>query len=292
MAQETRSNSIAPRSQSTYQGYVDAYARVMATEFQIDAFPLTEEKISGFLMFQRTTGKCDATLLCYITAFSWYFRTHDLDNLVHSVSFKQFKSGLKRAMLSAKYPHQKAAFVYDFFPRILQTLDMQSKDDRRMFLLMTLAYHFFMRVSEIVGLKVGDLTLDNENRLLECNFTRTKTDQFGQGTKCYIVVNDSLVNPAQYLDVLEGDDPDAPVSPWKERALLSRLRSVLTQIGENPTHYSWNSFRRGGAYRASEKGVQDCVIKKHGRWNSEAYQRYVAVDAVRAGREITMVLTD
>ena len=113
-------------------------------------------------------------------------------------------------MLGAKYPHQNVAFVDDFFPRIHEILHMQSKDDRRMFLLMTLAYHFFMRVSEIVCLKVGDLTLENENRLLECNFTRSKTDQFGQGTKCYILFNDSLANPAQYLDVLEGEDPDAP----------------------------------------------------------------------------------
>ena len=169
---------------------------------------------------------------------------------------------------------------------------MQSKDDRRLFLLMTLSYHFFMRVSEVVGLRVGDLTLDRDNNLLECKFTHTKTDQFGEGTKCYILVNDSLTNPAGYLDVLQGEDPESPVSPWKERALLSRLRSLLERIGEDPAQYSWHSFRRGGAYRASEKGVQDSVIKKHGRWNSEAYQRYVAVDAVRAGTEITALLTD
>ena len=47
MARDTRRKSIAPRSESTYQGYVDAYAHTMATEFQIDAFPLTEEKISA-----------------------------------------------------------------------------------------------------------------------------------------------------------------------------------------------------------------------------------------------------
>ena len=67
MARETRRNCIAPRSQSTYQGYVDAYAHTMATEFQIDAFPLTEEKISGFLMFFKDKGEMlrDSTVLCY-----------------------------------------------------------------------------------------------------------------------------------------------------------------------------------------------------------------------------------
>ena len=69
-------------------------------------------------------------------------------------------------------------------------------------------------------------------------------------------------------------------------------RIALKQIGVNPANYSWHSFRRVGASRASERGVQDSVIKKHGRWNSEAYQRYVLIDAMRAGKEITISLTE
>ena len=32
MAQETRTKSLAPRSESTYQSYIDAYSHIMATE--------------------------------------------------------------------------------------------------------------------------------------------------------------------------------------------------------------------------------------------------------------------
>ena len=151
-----------------------------------------------------------------------------------------------------------------------------------------------MRAREILNLKVGDLKLDGENGLLECNFTRSKTDQFGQGTTCYVSVNDSITNPVHYLDVLDGEDPENCVCPWteEETPLLSRLRAALKQIGVNPANYSWHSFRRVGASRASERGVQDSVIKKHGRWNSEAYQRYVLIDAMRAGKEITISLTE
>ena len=212
-----------------------------------------------------------------MTAFSWYFRTSDLDNLVNSVSFKQFKTGLKRTMMGSRYPHQKAPFEFDFFARLHLSMHLQTREDRRLFLLMTLSYHFFMRISEILNLKVADLKLDTENGLLECNFTPSKTDQFGEGTTCYmyILVNGSITNPVHYMDVLVGETPETSVCPWKETALLSRLRAALKNIGVNPANYSWHSFRRGGAFRASERGVQDSVIKKHGRCNSEAYQRYV-----------------
>ena len=66
MTTETRYRALALKSESTYESYVEAYARMMQSEFRIDPFPLTEEKIYRFLMFQRTQGRC------YITAFSCF----------------------------------------------------------------------------------------------------------------------------------------------------------------------------------------------------------------------------
>ena len=51
---------------------------------------------------------------------------------------------------------------------------LEPSEDRRFFLLMTLSYYFFVRISEIVALRVEDLTLDNEHALAECHFTRCK----------------------------------------------------------------------------------------------------------------------
>ena len=60
MATETGSHALARKSQSTYESYVEAYARIMQKEFQMDPFPVTEEKLCGFLMRLR-----DPTLLHY-----------------------------------------------------------------------------------------------------------------------------------------------------------------------------------------------------------------------------------
>ena len=73
--------------------------------------------------------------------------------------------------------------------------------------------------------------------------------------------------------------------------LRQHLHAILKTIGiDDVANYNWHSFRRGGAYYASLNGVQDCVIKHQGRWKSEAYIRYVSVDGVRAGNEISNAL--
>ena len=41
--------------------------------------------------------------------------------------------------------------------------------------------------------------------------------------------------------------------------------------------YSTHSLRKGAAYTAALKGVQDCQIKKMVRWRSNYYQVYTAV---------------
>ena len=124
-----------------------------------------------------------------------------------------------------------------------------------------------------------------------CIFWKTKTDEFAAGTVCYLAVRDEVACPSRYLDVLEKLPVGSLICTVSESALNSRLRYLLKKIGVGDCEsYSFHSFRRGGAFHASERGVQDAVIKAHGRWRSDAYLRYVRVDAVRAGRDVAAAL--
>ena len=105
MTTETRYRALALKSESTYESYVEAYARMMQSEFRIDPFPLTEEKIYRFLMFQRTQGRC------YITAFScfggrmswtmWWIQCHLTTlNMVSRESWRSLSILIKRRHLT------------------------------------------------------------------------------------------------------------------------------------------------------------------------------------------------
>ena len=90
-------------------------------------------------------------------------------------------------------------------------------------------------------LKVENLYIDRERNLLACRFEKTKADQFAVGVTSYVPITRDLIDPVQYLDVLEGKNPEDRLCPWKERPLLYRLRSRLAAIGvENTDNYSWH----------------------------------------------------
>ena len=59
-------------------------------------------------------------------------------------------------------------------------------------------------------------------------------------------------------------------------------------IDQDVSCYSCHSFRKGGANAAFKAKVQDCVIKVHGRWRSEAYHRYTDVELEEAARTVVM----
>ena len=173
-------------------------------------------------------------------------------------------------------------------------MNLASREDGILYFLMTLAFNFFMRIGEVLQLRVKDVKIHEDENLLSLFFVKSKADQFAQGVTSYIPMTGDLTDPAVFIDVISGKEqtPDSLVCPWKEQTLLSRLRARLGMIGiENVSEYSWHSFRRGAAYLASKSGVADCVIKKHGLWASHASLRYVAVDAIRAGSEVREALT-
>lgn len=289
---DVQRQQISHASADTYERYLKSYSNQFQQEFHADPFPITEDKAMAFLMKKKSEGKTYATLQLFMSCFSWYCRSRQEDNVVMSVSFKAFKSGLKRVMTGAKHPFQKEPFRLEFFTLLHASMNLATRDDRLFFLLMLLSFHFFMRISEICDLKVSNLVVDKENQRLECHFEKTKADQFALGVTSFIPIREGVLNPVEYMDVLHDMEPGKKICPWSKAALTSRLRSRLREIGvDKPEVYSWHSFRRGAARLSDWRGVQDWVIKKHGRWNSEAYLRYVSVSAVRAGEEVFDALT-
>ena len=254
--QVTRANQVAVNSTRTYESYLRVYESTLRERFEMEPYPIIEDKIVAFLMFKKEQGRTFQTLNLFIATFSWYFRQNDADNLVLSVSFKMFKNGLRREMMGGACPGQKLPFQFEFFEKLAGTMDLTCPDERLFFLLMCLSFNFFMRISEIQALKVENLYIDRERNLLACRFEKTKADQFAVGVTSYVPITRDLIDPVQYLDVLEGKNPEDRLCPWKERPLLYRLRSRLAAIGvENTDNYSWHSFRRGAAYLASKNGV-------------------------------------
>jgi len=58
-------------------------------------------------------------------------------------------------------------------------------------------------------------------------------------------------------------------------AFSSALDSLLSKLKLDHKKYNTHSFRIGAATSATQAGIPDSQIKMLGRWQSDAYQRYI-----------------
>lgn len=153
---------------------------------------------------------------------------------------------------------------------------------------MTLSYYGFLRISELQNLMVNDIVCDTENKRLKLYIRFSKTDQYGVGQETFIYDNDKYYSPYKLFDMLKSQFRLFQyIVEVSGDALRHHLKVIVKKMGLDPNDYSWHSFRRGGAHQAALLGVSDSEIKKHSRWKSEAYMRYVDVDPQVAGQRIT-----
>ena len=61
------------------------------------------------------------------------------------------------------------------------------------------------------------------------------------------------------------------------------VRAALGRAGVDQAKYSGHSFRIGAATTAAAKGIEDCIIKILGRWESLAYLQYIKVPREQLG---------
>lgn len=263
-----RQCNLAQSSQKTHMALLQAYDRTMETVFKIAPRPLTEDKMQGFIMYKKSQGVKFNSLMGYVRAFSWDLRRNNLPLLTQSLTFKNFKDTLRREMNGGECPNQKSPMPQEFFTKFLEHFPVTFRDHRLFFFIASLSFNFFLRISEALEMRKKDVRLADDGKLLEVTVRRSKSDQFAKGAVSYIPVTDDETNPAQYLDVLDAIGEEEKIVSLTAGSLNSRLRSYLTALGFDRDKFSWHSFRRG-AYLASINDVQDCVIKKHGRWSSE-----------------------
>lgn len=111
------------------------YERTL-TKMQIDPYPITIEKMKGFLVLKMKSNRKYSTLVNYIAAFSYYFRQNALDILTNSLEFKTFKAGLRRLMHGDTFSNAKLPFNHIWFLGNLEKFSLNNLDDLKLMFLM------------------------------------------------------------------------------------------------------------------------------------------------------------
>ena len=69
-------------------------------------------------------------------------------------------------------------------------------------------------------------------------------------------------------------------APVTREAFASRLTAAIRYCGLDPTRYKGHSFRIGAASFAAEQGMSDAQIRTLGRWQSNAFHKYIRVPSM------------
>ena len=80
-------------------------------------------------------------------------------------------------------------------------------------------------------------------------------------------------------------------SPLIDSKARKGLKSINVQLGLNPSHFTFHSFRRSGATFAFNAHVPIQNIKRHGTWTSDCIWRYIQAD-LSSGEHLTSSLAD
>ena len=132
-----------------------------------------------------------------------------------------------------------------------------------------------------------DVAVDNplSPSFLRVRIKQSKTDLFCRGVDIFLGRTNSDLCPGvailKYL-IARGTGP-GPLfrfndgCPWMRNRFVTAVREALTAAGVEKSKYCGHSFRIGAATTAAKRGVEDCIIKTLGRWESTAYLQYVKI---------------
>ncbi len=120
-------------------------------------------------------------------------------------------------------------------------------------------------------------------RYASLHLDASKTDPFRTGVDIVIAAPAALSALSNYASLCSdaGVVPTSPLfhfddgPPVNRRWLMSRVDCLLRSIHHDPKAYSSHSFRKGGAVSLQLQGVEDSIIRRTGRWKSEAFHLYV-----------------
>ena len=282
-------NSLASNSRRTYERILERYESVMAL-CKVEPYPLTEHSMRLFIQLQLTNQKTWSYVNITLESFVHWFRENNAQDLTKTIEFVRYKKGLRRVMSARFLPFAKKPVTKAMLEQWNALDDPYDNpvhaDIIFCFMMMWLG---FLRISEFMNLTWDDLKITDQG--LEMVIAKSKTDQEAEGVRFLLPKRRDMFDAMSWFAIYEiwhVPEPGERVWCHSDIWIRTKVKLYTALIGMDPSKYSAHSFRKGGANAAFRARVQHCVIKVHGRWTSEAYQRYTDVQPDDAAREIIL----
>ena len=291
---------LASNTRTTYAAGIRRYTNFCRAT-KLRTLPASESTLILFVTHLATSNISQATIKVYLSAVR---HVHVLQGL-HNVFSQQLTprlqiilKGIKKNQAISHPPRVRLPITIHILKQIRGILSRKKSSYSEVMLWATccLAFFGFLRVSEFTipgvasydptcHLSMKDVAVDSRDnpRLIQVAIKQSKTDPFRRGVNIYLGATDRAICPVKAMSAylaLRGGQA-GPLFITQEGKGLTRLAfssaldSLLSKLKLNRKHYNTHSFRIGAATSATQARIPDSQIKMLGRWQSDAYQRYV-----------------
>ena len=299
--------AIGSGTRRTYGSGVNSYISFVTTHRIPTAFSASIETLCLWISWLAARSLTFGTCKVYLAAV---INRHAEMGLVHPLTdappiLDRVLAGVKRATASATKP--KLPITTTMLRSMLPHLRLQHRRDALVWAMMWTATAGLLRISEFAltskdgtdrMLRMQHLTffddMDHAYSALQLRSSRlpryailhldaSKTDPFRLGVDIIISAPLALSALSTYISLCPAVRlmASAPLfhfedgAPVTRRWLMSRVDVLLRSIHLDPSAYSSHSFRKGGAVSLQQQGVEDSIIRRAGRWRSDAFNLYV-----------------
>ena len=265
---------------------------------KLQVIPPSYMNIARFLVFYTQRVEAYSSVQNMVSSIKKFYSIMDYHiDTSHPVLDLYLKSA-KRTMSARSQP--KAPIQLGHIMAIASTLD--SKDPKMLAFFTALLIQFYacLRVSNLVPasatslssirhLRRCDLVPTTDALVLTLPWTKTLQSKEDIFTIPIARMNDVPLDPVSAYEYFIRANPAPPRYPaftFKSAGQLSiltvsmyseLLRKAIIAIGLPPQAYTTHSVRRGSASLLFELRVPNRLIKNHGTWRSECYNRYIHV---------------
>ena len=292
---------LAASSVKTYQSGVNRYLKFCQSSEHVP-LPVSQCLLCTFVSQLADEGLKHRSIKTYLSGVRHYqIRSgyHDPFRGAPMPRLEYVMKGIKRHQSTVDGASRTRLPITPSLLRKLKEVWSASgaeRDTKLMWAACCLCFFGFMRAGELtvpneeefdeaVHLCVSDLALDDRRNpsMVRVTVKQSKTDSFRKGVDLFIGRTGTDLCPvAALLDFISARGPrPGPLFVFKDGSTLTRkrfvdwVREALAKTGIDQTKYCGHSFRLGAATTAAAKGVEDCIIKTLGRWESLAYLQYV-----------------
>jgi integrase len=240
--------------------------------------PVRLPVLRGFLLERIAAGRKRATCEHYLATLTIVHRLVGLPSPMDSMDAKLMWRGLRREHLSARQ-RQAQGLTLDDIGAILVTLDPTKPRDMRDAALLSVAFEGMFRRSELVGLRIEDLSreADGSGRLF---LAHSKTDQEGVGVLQYLspetmdrvqawIVIAGLSEGPIFRSTPRSNQVNRYDTPLSDRDVARIFKARARAAGLDAECISGHSTRVGAAQDLLAANFSGAEIMRQGRWKSE-----------------------